>query len=63
MITTCRQMQQCEEATFARGVSAAALMEEAGRGIANVVRQFAPRPGSLVLFLGKGNNAGDALVA
>ena len=38
-------------------------MEAAGRGIANVVRQFAPRAGSLVLFLGKGNNAGDALVA
>lgn len=63
MIVTCRQMQQCEEAAFARGVSAAALMEEAGRGIADVVRQFAPRVGSLVLFLGKGNNAGDALVA
>ncbi len=56
-------MQQCEETAFAGGVSAAALMEEAGRGIANVVRQFAPRAGSLVLFLGKGNNAGDALVA
>ncbi|MDH4452018.1 MAG: NAD(P)H-hydrate dehydratase [Verrucomicrobiota bacterium] len=63
MITTCRQMQQCEEAAFACGVSAAALMDKAGRGIANVVRQFAPRPGALVLFLGKGNNAGDALVA
>ena len=34
MIVTCRQMQQCEETAFARGVSAAALMEEAGRGIA-----------------------------
>ncbi len=63
MIVTCRQMQQSEEAAFARGVSAAVLMTEAGRGIANVVRQFAPVPGSLVLFLGKGNNAGDALVA
>ncbi len=63
MTTTCRQMQQCEEAAFARGVTAAALMEEAGIGIAAVARQFAPRPGSLVLFLGKGNNAGDALVA
>lgn len=63
MIVTCRQMQQCEEAAFARGVTAAALMEQAGRGIAEVVRQFAPKPGSLVLFLGKGNNAGDALVA
>lgn len=63
MTVTCQQMQQCEEAAFARGITAFALMEEAGRGIAAVVRQFAPRPGSLVLFLGKGNNAGDALVA
>jgi NAD(P)H-hydrate epimerase len=63
MIVTCRQMQQCEEAAFARGITAAALMEAAGRGIAEVVRQFAPKPGSLVMFLGKGNNAGDALVA
>lgn len=63
MTVTCRQMQQCEEVAFARGITAAALMEEAGIGIAAVVRQFAPKPGSLVLFLGKGNNAGDALVA
>lgn len=63
MITTCQQMQKAEEAAFARGVSAAALMEEAGQGIAAVVRQFHPQPGSLVLYLGKGNNAGDALVA
>jgi NAD(P)H-hydrate epimerase len=63
MIVTCQQMQMGEEAAFARGVSAAALMEEAGLGIAAVVRQFYPRAGSLVLYLGKGNNAGDALVA
>ena len=63
MIVTCQQMQKGEEAAFARGASAAALMEEAGQGIAAVVRQFYPRTGSLVLYLGKGNNAGDALVA
>ncbi len=63
MILTCRQMQEVEEAAFARGVKAADLMEKAGLGIAEVVRQFFPEPGMLVLFLGKGNNAGDALVA
>ncbi len=63
MIATCQQMRECEDAAFAHGVNAAALMEEAGKGIAAVVRQFYPRAGSLVLFLGKGNNAGDALVA
>lgn len=63
MIVTTQQMQVFEKAAIARGVSAAALMEEAGRGIAEVVRQFEPVAGSLVLYLGKGNNAGDALVA
>ena len=63
MIVTCSQMNHIEAAAFARGVSAAGLMEEAGRGIASVVRQFFPKPGLLVLYLGKGNNAGDALVA
>lgn len=63
MIVSRQQMQECEAAAFARGVTAAALMQQAGAGIAQVIRQFAPNPGSLVLFLGKGNNAGDALVA
>lgn len=63
MIVTCRQMREMEEAAFARGVSAAALMEEAGKGIARVVSQFFPKPGAVVICLGKGNNAGDALVA
>ncbi|MBK8090457.1 MAG: NAD(P)H-hydrate dehydratase [Verrucomicrobiaceae bacterium] len=63
MILTCQQMQQCEETAFARGISAATLMEEAGQGIARVVQQFFPAPGTLILYLGKGNNAGDALVA
>lgn len=63
MVLTCEQMKQAEEAAFARGVNAADLMETAGLGIANIVRQYFWRPGTCVLFLGKGNNAGDALVA
>ncbi len=63
MLVTCRQMQEIEEQAFARGVAAADLMEAAGKGIGGVVRQFFPEPGTLILFLGKGNNAGDALVA
>lgn len=63
MLVTCRQMQDAERAAFARGATAGGLMEQAGRGIAAVLRQFFPRPGTLVLYLGKGNNAGDALVA
>ena len=63
MIVTCRQMQQIEARAFSRGVGAEALMDEAGKGIAAVIRQFFPQTGTLMLFLGKGNNAGDALVA
>ena len=63
MVVTCQQMRDIEERAFAAGVSAADLMDEAGRGIAEVITQFHPTPGALVLYLGKGNNAGDALVA
>jgi NAD(P)H-hydrate epimerase len=63
MLVTCRQMREAEERVFAAGGNAAHLMEEAGRGIAHVVRQFFPQPGTLILYLGTGNNAGDALVA
>ena len=62
MIVSCAQMLEGEQAAFARGVSAADLMEEAARGIFEAIRQFHPRPGTAVLYLGKGNNAGDALV-
>ena len=63
MLVTCRQMQEAEARAFANGVSAAALMEQAGCGIARVIRQFFPVPGTVRLYLGTGNNAGDALVA
>ncbi|MDB6116420.1 MAG: nnr, partial [Verrucomicrobiaceae bacterium] len=63
MIVTCSQMQQMEVEAFARGLRANDLMEQAGQGIASAVRQMQPKPGFLVLYLGKGNNAGDALVA
>ena len=62
MTLTCRQMRDLEEAAFARGVSAASLMETAGAEMAAVCRQFHPEPRNAVLYLGKGNNAGDALV-
>lgn len=63
MVITCDEMRQAEEAAFARGVRAEDLMEDAGRGIAEIVRQFHEAPGLCVVFCGKGHNAGDALVA
>ncbi|MFZ0709906.1 MAG: NAD(P)H-hydrate dehydratase [Terrimicrobiaceae bacterium] len=63
MLVTCEEMRNAEEAAFARGVRAEDLMEEAGRGIAGIVRQFHGSPGHCIVFCGKGHNAGDGLVA
>jgi ADP-dependent NAD(P)H-hydrate dehydratase / NAD(P)H-hydrate epimerase len=62
-VVTSAQMRDAENAAFARGVSAEALMNQAGAGIAHAVQQFFPRPGYCLVFSGKGNNGGDALVA
>jgi hydroxyethylthiazole kinase-like uncharacterized protein yjeF len=56
-------MRSAEKAAFARGVEVEALMDQAGAGIARAVAKFFPRPGTCVVFAGKGHNAGDALVA
>ena len=56
-------MRRVEEAAFARGVQAEDLMEDAGRGVAEIVRQFHGKTGLCIVFCGKGHNAGDALVA
>ena len=63
MILTCAAMKALEGRAFSEGVSADALMEEAGLQIARAVRQFFPRPGVCIAVFGKGNNGGDALVA
>jgi ADP-dependent NAD(P)H-hydrate dehydratase / NAD(P)H-hydrate epimerase len=62
-VVTSAQMRDAENAAFARGISAEALMNQAGAGIAQAVQQFFPRPGSCLVFSGKGNNGGDAVVA
>jgi NAD(P)H-hydrate epimerase len=56
-------MRSAEEAAFARGVEVEALMDKAGAGVAQGVTRFFRKPGKCIVFAGKGNNAGDALVA
>jgi NAD(P)H-hydrate epimerase len=56
-------MRALEDRAFADGITAEALMEEAGRRIAEAVTQFFPRGGHCVVVFGKGHNGGDALVA
>ena len=63
MILTPAEMKAAEEAVFARGIGAEDLMEKAGRGIAEAVRDRWPKSGTIVAYLGRGHNAGDALVA
>jgi hydroxyethylthiazole kinase-like uncharacterized protein yjeF len=62
-ILTSAQMRAAEEAAFARGVEVEALMDKAGAGVAQAVTRFFRKPGRCIVFAGKGNNAGDALVA
>jgi hydroxyethylthiazole kinase-like uncharacterized protein yjeF len=62
-ILSSAQMREAEEAAFARGIEAEALMDKAGKGVARTVRQFFPKPGRCIAFAGKGHNGGDALVA
>jgi NAD(P)H-hydrate epimerase len=63
MILSCREMRSLEERAFAEGITAEALMEEAGRRIAEAARQSFPNSRSCIVFFGKGHNGGDALVA
>lgn len=56
-------MRAAEEAAFASGVQVEALMDKAGAGVAQAVAKFFPKPGTCIVFAGKGHNAGDALVA
>ncbi len=63
MLVTCQEMADAEARLFATGVEAEPLMEKAGLGCARAIRDFYRGPGRAVLFCGKGNNGGDALVA
>ncbi len=63
MLVTCQQMQEIEQEAFDLGIQSSELMEAAGCGIAREIAQLFPQPGTLILYLGSGNNAGDALVA
>lgn len=61
-IITAAEMRSLEEAAFARGVEAPALMQQAGAGVAQVVRELAPVGARVVVLVGPGNNGGDGVV-
>lgn len=59
---TVSEMRALEEAAFRSGTDAGDLMDRAGIGIAQRLLDHFSTPGRAVAYLGKGNNAGDALV-
>jgi len=60
---TADEMRRIEETAFKAGATPAGLMQTAGRRLGLALTRFFPMPGTAVAFLGKGHNAGDALIA
>ncbi len=63
-VLTSAQMREADRITIERGTSSAALMENAGRRVVEVIeREFSPLARQRVaIFCGKGNNGGDGRV-
>ena len=60
---TADEMRRIEAAAFRAGATPGGLMEIAGRRMGQAMRRFFPAPGTAVAYLGKGHNAGDAVIA
>ena len=64
MIVTPDEMRAVEDAVFATGTTAETLMDRVGRLLAgHLIRRLWRGGGTVLIYVGKGNNAGDALVA
>jgi ADP-dependent NAD(P)H-hydrate dehydratase / NAD(P)H-hydrate epimerase len=60
---TCSEMRAAEATAIAAGWSEEQLLDLAGERLGRAIARFFPHPGTVVGYLGKGHNAGDALVA
>jgi len=63
MILSSAEIQKLETKALESGVTAEALMDEAGERIARAIQKLFPNLGLCRVYYGKGNNGGDALVA
>lgn len=57
------EMKALETAALAAGWSEAQLMELAGQALGRRILELFPQRGQAIAFIGKGHNAGDALIA
>lgn len=64
-VVTSEQMRRLDEETIKRFVPGLTLMERAGQGVCDALAEFTDDMSTLraAVFLGRGNNAGDGLVA
>ncbi|MBI5829149.1 MAG: NAD(P)H-hydrate dehydratase [Chloroflexi bacterium] len=63
-IVTVAEMRRLEAAADAAGVSYAAMMERAGKAVAEaILARVTPSAATALLLIGPGNNGGDGLVA
>lgn len=60
---TVERMRELEEEAMREGISEAELMERAGSALGRAIGEQFPEAGMAVAYLGKGHNAGDALIA
>ena len=60
---TLAEMLALEASAVASGWSEEALFDAAGEKLGWAIHQYFPNPGTLIGYLGKGHNAGDAIVA
>ena len=64
-LVTVKEMQEMDRrATHEFGISSLTLMENAGRGVAEIAEEIMEKSqGPILVLAGKGNNGGDGLVA
>ena len=63
ILTTAEQMKEADRATIEDlGVPGMVLMENAGRGVVQVIGRLYPKIKSAAILAGKGNNGGDGFV-
>ena len=60
---TVQEMRDAETRAMASGLTEEEILNQAGEHLGHTLAKFFPKPGSAIAYLGKGHNAGDALVA